>query len=327
MSDPGAKGIRLGYGNHKFRPVDSGELFPLSTEEMDDSRALLDLLLEESKLYKSSKNYKELLDFVVRLKGFAPFNAMLLQIQKPGLTYAATAKDWLQIFGRTIKPNARPLLIMWPFGPVAFVYDIQDTKGKPVPASIYVYHVSGELDPTELQKCKYRISQNSVLIEEFDGGDASAGAIRKIAPSDNYENNVHPWKYKIEVNSNHSASVQYSTLAHELAHLYLGHLGADPKLKIPGRAGFSSTQRELEAESVAYIVSSRFGLTCHSQRYLSHYVKEHDSVGSLDLYQVLKAARSVEKLLHIPISRSAEPRRNNLLDHIKSIISILAGRK
>ena len=53
--------------------------------EMDEERNLLDQLLTDSKLYRQSKDYKELLDFVVRLRNFAPFNAMLLQIQKPGV--------------------------------------------------------------------------------------------------------------------------------------------------------------------------------------------------------------------------------------------------
>jgi hypothetical protein len=76
-------------------------------------RSLLDQLLQESRLYRSSRDYKDLLDFVVRLRNFAPFNAMLLQIQKPGLSYAASAKDWMS-FGRRPKEAARPLLILWP---------------------------------------------------------------------------------------------------------------------------------------------------------------------------------------------------------------------
>ncbi len=57
------------------------------------ARSLLDQLLADSRLYSSSEDYKDLLDFVVRLRNFAPFNAMLLQVQKPGLSYAASARD------------------------------------------------------------------------------------------------------------------------------------------------------------------------------------------------------------------------------------------
>jgi hypothetical protein len=54
---------------------------------------------------------------------------MLLQVQKPGLNYAASEYDWRDRFDRTIKEGARPLLILWPFGPVALVYDELDTEG------------------------------------------------------------------------------------------------------------------------------------------------------------------------------------------------------
>src|SRR5712691_5137478 len=39
------------------------------------SRSLLDQLLSDSQLYTQSKDYRALLDFVVRLRNFAPFNA------------------------------------------------------------------------------------------------------------------------------------------------------------------------------------------------------------------------------------------------------------
>jgi hypothetical protein len=81
--------------------------------------------------------YKALLDFVVRLRNnFAPFNPMLLQLQKPGLRFAASEHDWNNTFNRTIREGARPLIILWPFGPIALVYDIVDTEGDPLPEDV-----------------------------------------------------------------------------------------------------------------------------------------------------------------------------------------------
>lgn len=80
--------------------------------EIKTVRFLLDDLLAKSRLYKKSNDYRELLDFVVRLRNFAPFNAMLLQVQKPSLSYAASERDWCRLFGRELKEGARPLLIL-----------------------------------------------------------------------------------------------------------------------------------------------------------------------------------------------------------------------
>lgn len=98
----------------------------LSLFDAVGARSLLDRLITESRLYKTSRDYKELLDFVIRLRPFAPFNAMLLQIQKPGLQYAMSARDWREKFGRYPKEGVRPLVIMWPFGPVTVFLGTND---------------------------------------------------------------------------------------------------------------------------------------------------------------------------------------------------------
>ena len=106
------------------------------SSEVESTGALLDQLFIDSRLYTQGRDYKELLDFVVRLPNFAPFNAMLLQVQKPGLKFAASAHDWRELFGREPKPKARPLLILWPFGPIALVYDELDTTGADLPRDV-----------------------------------------------------------------------------------------------------------------------------------------------------------------------------------------------
>ncbi|MFZ0788368.1 MAG: hypothetical protein WAM94_01950 [Chromatiaceae bacterium] len=90
-------------------------------DNIDAERSAFADLLDSSRLYHKSQDYLALLAFVARLRDFAPFNAMLLRVQKPGLTYAATARDWMKRFRRTIKEWARPLLILRPFAPVALV--------------------------------------------------------------------------------------------------------------------------------------------------------------------------------------------------------------
>ena len=71
--------------------------------------------------------------------------------------------------------------------------------------------------------------------------------------------------YLIRLNKNHDSNVQFATLAHELAHLYLGHLGTDKFLKIPERLNKSLNAQELEAESVCYIVCHRNNVKPNSE--------------------------------------------------------------
>lgn len=260
------------------------------------TRSILAQLLENSRLYETSNDYKELLNFIVKLRNFAPFNAMLLHIQKPGLMYAASAHDWLTRFNRTINEGARPLLILWPFGPVAFVYDLQDTEGKdPLPADIaQTFCATGSITADEIQKFIHPLSRRGIDLKFIEYGDGSAGHIKVIRRSDNAKEKP---EYHIRINSIHDPNVQFATLIHELGHLYLGHFGRDKFLNIPIRPSMNHQQSELEAESFSYIICSRNNVQSKSESYLKDYVQKNTTIENFDIYVMLKAAGQVETAL------------------------------
>lgn len=270
-----------------------GDLF-----EHAETRALLDQLLTDSRLYRNGTDYQKLLEFVIRLRSVAPFNAMLLQLQKPGLQFAASAFDWRERFGRTIKEGARPLIILWPFGPVATVYDVQDTEGKPLPEDVNAFVARGRIGEEELETFAKRLARANIECRCFDGGDSRAGSIRLIRRGDPKVKGDHS-AYRMLINRNHPAAVRFVTLTHELGHLLLGHLGPDEALSVPKRQSLTYQNRELEAESVAYIVSARNGIESKSHPYLSGFVRSATSVDDLDLYQIMRAAGQVEALLGV----------------------------
>ena len=269
--------------------------------ETEAARSLLDQLLTDSKLYTQSADYKALLDFVVKLPNFAPFNAMLLQVQKPGLSYAASAYDWRERFGRTPKEGARPLLILWPFGPVALVYDVLDTEGKELPQDVAAFFAHGAIDAAKMAGFPRLMGKKRIEWLAVDEGDQRAGRIRVVERAKDAKQYT---LYRVCVNRNHAAPVQFCTLAHELGHLFLGHLGPDPKLNVPERHLPSDekqrhAQKELEAESVAFMVCKRNGVTSKSETYLKNYVDKNTTVDSVDLYHVMRAAGQVEALLEL----------------------------
>lgn len=109
--------------------------------ENESEFQLLDKLIDDAKLYRTTAEFKELLDFISKFPHIAPFNAMLLQIQKPGLSFATSKYEWKKKYNREPKEDARPLVILWPFSPVAFVFDVQDTEGAELPPGFDVFHV------------------------------------------------------------------------------------------------------------------------------------------------------------------------------------------
>ena len=145
--------------------------------ETEAARSLLDQLLTDSRLYTQSKDYKDLLEFVVRLRNFSPFNAMLLQVQKPGLRFAASAYDWRERFGRSPKQGVRPLLILWPFGPVALVYDVMDTEGNDLPRDVASFFAQGSIDAGRLASFMPLMKRKNIEWYWVDEGDQKAGSI------------------------------------------------------------------------------------------------------------------------------------------------------
>jgi len=266
----------------------------LELYEPEIARSLLDQLLTDSRLYKTTKEYKDLLDFVVRLRNFAPFNALLLQIQKPGISYAASAPDWRERFGRTIKEGARPLLILWPFSPVALVYDVLDTEGKPLPKDVAVFFASGSITEEKLGSFLPLMGRKNIECRWVDAGDRNAGRIRVTYRSSNDKETTC---YRILINQNHSTAAKFTTLTHELGHLFLAHLGPDRNLNVPERLGTNHAQEEIEAESVSYLVCTRNGVTSRSETYLKNYVDNNTTTDNIDIYQVMRAAGKVETLL------------------------------
>lgn len=264
--------------------------------------ALITQLLQESKLYKSGAELKQLLDFVTELPNFAPFNAFMLQLQKPGLRFAASEAEWWNKFNRTIKEAARPLIILWPFSPIALVYDVEDTEGDELPESVAsAFRATGDITQAKLSAFFDLTAKQGMEIKQIEYGNAHAGHINR--PEHDRSINARSTdakqkpSYQIRVNSKHDANVQFATLTHELAHLYLGHLGNDKYLKIVERDNLSDKTEELEAESVCYIVCNRNGIKPNSDAYLSGFIAQNTTVDDMDLYAILKAAGQIETLL------------------------------
>jgi hypothetical protein len=62
------------------------------------------------------------------------------------------------------------------------------------------------------------IARKQIFAEMIDAGDRSAGLIRRISIPKEPKGTS---KYAMAINRNHTAPIQFVTIAHELAHLFL----------------------------------------------------------------------------------------------------------
>ncbi len=143
---------------------------------------VLDELFCFARQYRTSESFDGLLKFVAGFF-YAPFNAMLVRAQMPGARYVAPAHRWSRQFGRTIKVDARPLVILQPMGPVMFVFDVSDTEaGKdspPLPPEVTSpFEVRGGHVGKELDWTVKNAKRDGIRIQPRKEGSQSGGSIR-----------------------------------------------------------------------------------------------------------------------------------------------------
>jgi hypothetical protein len=105
-----------------------------------ETKHALDELFNATFAFRNSKEFLELMQFVKQFRFYSPYNALLIHAQRPGAKFVAAANRWQKDFGRPVKPNANPIVILQPWGPVMFVFDVSDTEpgpdAKPLPVAV-----------------------------------------------------------------------------------------------------------------------------------------------------------------------------------------------
>lgn len=192
-------------------------------------------------------------------------NQQLVAIQRPDATRVAGFKNWLNDHNRTVRKGEKAIWILAPVivaekdengqktgerKVVGFravpVFDVSQTDGDPLPENPAQWKSlnSEEVPDGLLQELTDKVSAAgySLSFEELDG-------------------NLHGYTSpdgRVVVDSALSPADRALTLAHELAHITLGHM-QNLEDYHTGHGG-SRSLFEVEAESVAYVLARHYGL-------------------------------------------------------------------
>jgi len=226
--------------------------------------------LTESLENGQSDELKKYLQTMSRFHQYSLRNVMLIALQKPSATHVAGFHAWKK-HGRFVKKGENGIVIIAPlvykketvenddnsrnvteingFKGV-YVFDISQTDGDELPE-----FASVQGDPTRYQeKLGNFISANGITLEYSDtlhaDGCSSGG--------------------KITIRSGLSLAQDFSVKIHELAHEFLHHSGEK----------LSKTQKETEAEAVAYVVCQSIGLDTNTafSDYIQLYKGEKETL-------------------------------------------------
>jgi hypothetical protein len=245
-------------------------------------------------------------------------------IQRPGLRAVASEYEWAGV-GRQVLPDAVPIIILWPFSPIRFVYELADT-GPPINREEFKdpFAVSGKFQTGALSRLISNLEDQKTFKVGIElrrqGFDRAGSAARVASPVSSEEDapigafaqensktagsDLGP-HFRVVINDRLDAKEQFVTLTHELGHIFCGHLGGctapgreDDESGWPDRHFLGIHEREIEAEAVAYIVSARAGLIPRSAEYLTVHAQRAD-MASVNEDLIVRAAARIERLARI----------------------------
>lgn len=285
----------------------------------EDVKSNLDELYSNVENFRDSESFQQMLDFVSKFRKLSPYNAFLLYQQRPGARYVLNVSQWQKLYKRKIKPNARPLIILVPFGPVDYVYDISDTYSPEnglnpslfdqsdddfLASIIEPYKTSGYEPRDEMNRLELSMRYQGILLEDkFNVGNDYAGQI-EISKDYNPEMFVPYKQTNIPIKANYILSIRdkagcgekFATAVHELGHLFCHHLSAIPQKAWIVR-NLDHVTEEFEAESVSYIVCTRYGVQTPSANYLSGYYAKNKTIPNISVETVFTACNIILNMI------------------------------
>lgn len=248
-------------------------------------------LKEGIREFLDSDKYRDYLTKMSQLNNYSNRNLRLILAQNPEARQVASFKQWKENFDRYVKKGEKALRIFKPmtkikkdennqpildkngkpetvtfFGLVP-VFDVSQTEGKEMPKAAEVKEQLTDLDYANLYRALMAIAKENDVSVRFE----------------EMENNKHGYysvpENQIVLRSNEMNKAQIiKTFLHEMAHAELHH--ADN----PQKENLTRSTAELQAESVAYVVSSYYGIDTseYSFNYLSGWSADKETLADLE---------------------------------------------
>lgn len=257
-------------------PVETTEDTTLTPSRREQMLAQLG---EQAEKLRSSEGWLTWLKFARRFRNYSLGNQLLIQAQQPGAKFVAGYRAW-ESLGRHVKKGEKGIAILAPmirkasleeiaedgaltvlrgFKPV-FVFDLSQTEGDPIPIP--------EMPPTYVP--------DDALFDQLVVLAAKADIATRVV--DNAPDGLYGWwdpfDRIISITEGQDIASKTATMLHELAHAF------DPECESPAS---DKAERELVAESAAYLVGTELGIDMREAS--SHYVMTYGATGErlLDL--------------------------------------------
>ena len=273
----GTARVRSTPWKKKLTPQQKAEYKAEKREEMQNLFKKID---DGVKAVFESDSYKECLRYMSKFTNYSAGNCILIMLQKPDASLVAAFGKWKEL-GRTINKGEKGIAILAPMKfkskeveeqlvkdgdgkqmynadgsekkekveveqtsigfKKVYVFDISQTSGEPIPE--YVHELNEDIEEEHVEAVISAIRSVTGLPVGFEDIDSGAKGYYSYG------------EHRIAIQNGMSGAQAIKTAIHECAHALLH----DPDKKLP-TANSSRSDKEVQAESVAYIVASRYGI-------------------------------------------------------------------
>lgn len=320
----------------KFTESEKKEWMEKKEKEKED---IFKSISDGIKEFRDSDRYKRYLDFLSKFHNYSFGNVMLIESQRPGAKRVASFKKWQEL-GRSVNKGETAIKVLAPCrakrtievqkedsltgkpvydgegNPVMEkqeqhtmkgfkavpVFDISQTNGKEIPKLITELRI--DRDIYTLIKAVEGVSKCPVKIEPTMTFTLDSG-VKGYFNIVSEEIFIRPGMPNLQT---------LKTLVHEMAH-------SEIHSKHSERDKTTREQREIEAESVAYVTCKRLGLDTsdYSFGYIASWAKldEKNVKGSLDIIQKT-SSDFIERI---------EEKHRDILDEKKKSSSISRAKR
>ena len=301
--------LKQGTNPYDFRStpsskgVDENTLEPEETFLVAGSVAVADIiknkditglnqhLKEGIKAYLNSENYKKFLTKMSQFNQYSSRNLRLILAQKPDASYLAPYNTWKK-FDRHVKRGEKALSVIIPvtyvkkdqqghpildkdgkpetgltFRLKPTTFDVSQTEGKAMPKAAEVKEQLTDLDYANLYRALMSIAKTNNVSVRFEEMERSTFGY------------YNPTENQIVLRSNEMNKSQIiKTFLHETAHSELHHNDNSQQEQL------TKSTAELQAESVAYVVASYYGIDTadYSFDYLAGWSNDKETLADLE---------------------------------------------
>ena len=264
---------------------------------LDSELTAVDELLAIAGHCRTQQEYADLLGCLIRFPQYSIFNALLLFLQNPRVSRVATAGSWARRYNRCPRPGARPLIILAPTAPVLFLYDVSEIEGPPLGIAS---HPPPPQRTTPMREIFERTQSNcglhGICLRQTAAKSPEVETVVRLTAATRKRHqalDLNPKaSYLILLDQQAALSDRYQELTHGLGQIFCGHYGIDAKAWWPEREALSTQTAEIEARSVARLVSGRLGLAGFEEL----WIESAPDLPPFSLNAVIQAAGYIEEM-------------------------------